>query len=48
MATRKAIEHRVQDVIDFIGTRYPYKIANKMHVPIIHIEFPKQIWIYAT
>ena len=36
MATRKAIEHRVHTVIDTIGTACPFKIANKMHIPIVY------------
>lgn len=43
MATRKAIEHRVHDVIDTMGTACPFKIANKMHIPIVYTELPKQI-----
>lgn len=43
MATRKAIEHRVHDVIDSLGTACPFKIANKMHIPIVYTKLPKQI-----
>lgn len=43
MATRKAIEHRVHTVIDTMGTACPFKIANKMHIPIVYTKLPKQI-----
>lgn len=43
MATRKAIEHRVHTIIDTMGTACPFKLANKMHIPIVYTTLPKQI-----